>query len=184
MILIGLGANLPSATHGSPRETLEAAVREMDSRRVSVVRRSRWYRSAPVMPAGEDGSDIPWFVNGVLIAETELEPMALLDPLHAIERHFGRRRRSRWEPRVLDLDLLAHGRHVAGGDWDREGASPLPPGTGDRLSIPHPRLHLRSFVLVPLVEIAPDWVHPALDTPAAELLDRLVRPTAVFPLDD
>lgn len=154
-ILIGIGANLPSPRHGAPEATCVAALDALDRVGVRVVRRSRWYRTEPV-PA----SDQPAYVNGVAAVATGLDPDSLLAALHRIEDRFGRRRRKPNEPRIIDLDLLAHGSVV------REAAA-------DRLVLPHPRLHERAFVLRPLVEIAAAWRHPILGLTARDLLDRL-----------
>ncbi len=138
MILLGLGANLPSAV-GPPVVTLEAALDALVAEGVIIRRRSSWYRSAPV-PAG----DQPWYVNGVVAVETGLDAPALLALLHRVESRFGRVRRERNEPRVVDLDILDYHGEVRAG----------------RPVLPHPRMHERSFVLMPLREVAPDWRHP------------------------
>jgi 2-amino-4-hydroxy-6-hydroxymethyldihydropteridine diphosphokinase len=139
LILIGLGANLPSR-FGPPRESLDAALQALDRRGVSIVRRSRWWRSQPV-PI----SDQPWFVNGVAAVETALAPEDLLAMLHGIEAEFGRVRSVVNAARLLDLDLLAYGRLII------DGAA---------LVCPHPRLQQRAFVLMPLADIAADWRDP------------------------
>lgn len=139
MILVAIGSNLAGAGHASPRAVCEAALAALDAAGLRVVRRSRWYRTAPV-PV----SDQPWFVNGVARLETGLDPATVLDILHGIESRFGRARVAVNEARVLDLDLLAHGDHVR----------------AERPVLPHPRLHLRAFVLLPLAEVAPGWRHP------------------------
>src|SRR5579883_249158 len=117
MILIGLGANLPSPEFGAPPQSLEAALRHMADRGLRIGARSRWYRSAPVPP-----SDQPWFVNGVIAVGTALDPAALLEILHTIEARFGRVRRERNAARVLDLDLLAYDERVSA-----EGETPILP---------------------------------------------------------
>ncbi len=153
MIFVGIGANLPSS-HGSPRQTCEAAVRALIDAGIDVVACSRWFESAPV-PV----SDQPWYVNGVAALKTDETPEALLQRLHAIEAGFGRVRRERNEARVLDLDLLAYHDVVRPGP-----EAPV---------LPHPRLRERAFVLLPLVELAPQWRHPATGERISDLIARL-----------
>lgn len=164
MILLGLGANLEHPRFGPPRQTLQAALEALEQSGIAVLARSRWYRSAPV-PA----SDQPWFVNAVASVETDLSPAALLARLHRIEARFGRARRRRNEPRVLDLDLLAY--------HDRVSAP------GEVPVLPHPRLADRGFVLLPLLEVAPDWRHPGSGLSAAELARRLGPDDRAEPLE-
>jgi 2-amino-4-hydroxy-6-hydroxymethyldihydropteridine diphosphokinase len=148
MILIGLGANLSSPDYGSPVRTLSAALRQLDGEGVSVLALSRWYESAPVPCSTQ-----PWYVNAVARIESALEPGALLDLLHAAEARFGRVRGEVNGPRLIDLDLLDyHG--LIRATW------PV---------LPHPRLSERAFVLAPLLDVAPDWRHPASGRMAAEL---------------
>lgn len=154
-IFIGLGANLPSPRFGTPRETLAAAVAALPRRGVRPLRQSRWYRSAPV-PA----SDQPWFANAVIAVATELAPADLLAALHEIEHAFGRRRARPRQARAIDLDLLDHGGRVE---------------AGRSLVLPHPRMHERAFVMLPLREIAPDWVHPVSGLHIDRLCARLDR---------
>lgn len=154
MIFIGIGANLPSA-QGSPQETCERAVEALAAAGLRIAARSHWYESAPV-PV----SDQPWYVNGVAAVETDAKPPELLALLHKVESSFGRVRRERNEARVLDLDLLAFHDEVSAG------------GEG-RPILPHPRLHERAFVLLPLAELAPHWHHPASGEPIATLIAKL-----------
>ena len=139
-LLIGLGANLTPDGYASPREGCIAAVSALADEGVHLSALSRWYESAPV-PI----SDQPWYLNAVAEATTELDAASTLAVLHNIERRFGRVRTERNAARVLDLDLL----DFAGMIND----------AGD-LALPHPRLHERAFVLLPLGELCPDWVHP------------------------
>ncbi|MDP6352190.1 MAG: 2-amino-4-hydroxy-6-hydroxymethyldihydropteridine diphosphokinase, partial [Alphaproteobacteria bacterium] len=133
--------------------TCRAALDVMPTCAITPTIRSRWYLSAPVPP-----SDQPWFINGVIAADSVLPATALLEALHGIERRFGRFRTAPGAARILDLDLLAHGRAVV--DADRAGG----------LVLPHPRLHRRAFVLRPLAEVAPDWRHPRTGRSPTDLI--------------
>jgi 2-amino-4-hydroxy-6-hydroxymethyldihydropteridine diphosphokinase len=152
-IFVAFGANLPSRLHGSPAATCLAALAALEVRGVKILRRSAFYESAPV-PI----SDQPWYVNGVAEIGTALGPEALLAALHEIERQFGRERRELNAARVIDLDIVAYGRLVR--------ADPPP-------ILPHPRMADRAFVLLPLQEIAPNWVHPVSGLSIGELVARL-----------
>lgn len=165
MILIGLGANLPSPRFGTPRQTCEAALAALAAQGVQVRCRSVWYESAPVPPA-----DQPPFVNGVAEVATDLPPAGLLALLHRIETEFGRIRRRRNEARVIDLDLLAYGDRIS-----------VP---GEVPELPHPRLAARAFVLLPLAELAPDWRHPVSGLRAADMAARLPPGQRAAPLRD
>jgi 2-amino-4-hydroxy-6-hydroxymethyldihydropteridine diphosphokinase len=151
MILIGLGANLPSAL-GPPLATLEAALAALEKARVAILARSPWYRSAPV-PA----SDQPWYVNAVASIATALGPVELLALLHQVEARIGRERRARNEPRAVDLDIL---------DYDGLVRTDAP-------MLPHPRMQARGFVLLPLRDVAPGWRHPVSGAGLAELIAAL-----------
>jgi 2-amino-4-hydroxy-6-hydroxymethyldihydropteridine diphosphokinase len=164
VILIGLGGNLASPRHGPPRATLEAALGAIEAAGIGVDARSAWYRSEPV-----PRSDQPWFVNAVATLNTERDPADLLAALQDIEARFGRIRGERNAARILDLDILDYrGRSIE----------------TETLILPHPRLHLRRFVLVPLAELAPHWRHRRFGLTASEMLARLTAGDAVFRLPD
>jgi 2-amino-4-hydroxy-6-hydroxymethyldihydropteridine diphosphokinase len=142
---IGLGANL-----GEPRRQLQAALQELDRLpQTRLTAASGFYWSAPLGYA-----DQPDFLNAVAELETGLPPEALLDRLQALETAHGRQRPFAGAPRTLDLDLLLYG--------DAALATP-------RLTVPHPRMHERAFVLKPLAEIAPHAAVPGRGN-ARELL--------------
>ena len=144
-VLLGLGANV-----GDPLRQLAAAVdalrgftRDLD---VSSV-----YRTEPVGYA-----DQPDFYNLVVRARTDLAPEALLERILGVEREMGRERTFRNAPRLIDVDLLAYGDRII---------------DGPRLTVPHPGIPTRGFVLHPLAEVAPEWRHPATGKTARELLE-------------
>ena len=164
MVLVALGANLPSVDYGPPRETLEVALQILTGSGVELVSRSRWYASAPVPPA-----DQPDYVNGVVQVRTNLDAQSFLALLHRVEARLGRVRGALNAARPVDLDLLDFLGQVSS-----PGASPI---------LPHPRLQLRAFVLLPLAEVAPGWRHPVTGQGLAELMaalppDQVCRPLA------
>jgi 2-amino-4-hydroxy-6-hydroxymethyldihydropteridine diphosphokinase len=166
LIFIGIGANLTSPEYGDPRATCGAALAALVAPRaaggITIAQRSQWYKSAPV-PA----SDQPWFVNAVVLVKTALDPDRLIDLLLQTEQSFGRHRAEKNDPRILDLDLLAYGEMVIGGEGPGDvGGTPNP-------TVPHPRLHERAFVLLPLRDIAPDWRHPVLDLGIHAMIEAL-----------
>jgi 2-amino-4-hydroxy-6-hydroxymethyldihydropteridine diphosphokinase len=165
MILIGLGANLPSR-FGGPAATIAAAIEELAKAGAVTMARSHRYRSAPV-PA----SDQPWFLNQVVAVETELTPRKLLALMHRVEAQFGRERGERDAPRTLDLDLLAYEGRVQGG------------GEGEP-TLPHPRLSHRAFVLRPLAEVAPGWRHPVTGETVEHLIAALPPGQIAEPISD
>ena len=151
LVLVALGANLPGPDGRTPQQTCEWAVARLRTLPgLSLQARSHWYRSAPV-PA----STQPDYINGVVRLWGRTAPHEMLAALQTIEACAGRARSTPNAARTLDLDLLA----IDAVELD----------TPD-LIIPHPRLPERGFVLAPLAEIAPDWVHPHLHRSARELL--------------
>jgi 2-amino-4-hydroxy-6-hydroxymethyldihydropteridine diphosphokinase len=148
VILIALGANLPSPV-GPPAATLKHALGELDRKGVKILKVSSFYET----PAWPDPAQ-PAFVNAVAAVRTLFQPVELLAILHGVETEMGRLRSAPNAARPLDLDLL-----------DYEGRI-----MEDGLVLPHPRMAGRSFVLVPLAEIAPGWRHPVTGQGTGELL--------------
>jgi len=142
-IYLALGSNL-----GDRAANLRAAVEAL-ARLVTMVRVSALYETEPAYVASQ-----PRFLNAALVGTTALEPIALLAALKAIEHNMGRVAGVRFGPRLIDLDILVYGEHVL---------------TTAELTIPHPRLAERPFVLVPLAEIAPDLVPPGFSATVATL---------------
>ncbi len=152
MILIALGANLPSR-YGSPEETIKAALETLNRLDVQVFKASSVWLTAPV-PV----SDQPYYRNAVARVSSELDAYRLMSLLHAVEEDFGRVRAEKNAARVLDLDLLAYNDEVF---------------SAEVLEIPHPRMHTRSFVLGPLQEVAPAWIHPVLGLSVGQMIESL-----------
>ncbi|MCZ2207772.1 2-amino-4-hydroxy-6-hydroxymethyldihydropteridine diphosphokinase [Cylindrospermopsis raciborskii] len=146
---IALGSNI-----GESLAILEGAIKTLEKTPgITIKAQSSWYRTAPV-----GGPSQPDYLNGAAILEVQLSPHKLLETLLNIEQEFGRVRQERWGPRTLDLDVLLFDNLIL--------------ETPD-LQIPHPRMTQRAFVLVPLAEIAPDWIEPFSREPISQLLQKL-----------
>ena len=160
-IILGIGANLVPDGYKTPQQGCAAALEQLAQHDITILEQSRWFETAPV-PV----SDQPWFVNAVILAETALPAAAVLAALHHIENQFGRTRNQRNEARVLDIDLVDYDGMVSG---------------SDELALPHPRMHERAFVLLPLYDVMPDWVHPVTRSSISTLIaalpaDQMIRP--------
>ncbi|MGC6498162.1 MAG: 2-amino-4-hydroxy-6-hydroxymethyldihydropteridine diphosphokinase [Candidatus Puniceispirillaceae bacterium] len=152
-VFLGIGGNLVPEGYSSVRAGCGAAVAQLAARGFSDLETSPWYETAPV-PV----SDQPWYVNAVIAATTSMPPDVALAAIHAVEADFGRVRGVRNAARVLDIDLLDYGGMVL---------------QSDEITLPHPRMHQRAFVLLPLRDLAPDWVHPVLQQELPPLIAAL-----------
>lgn len=154
---VGIGSNL-----GMPVENCREAIKKISARSgIRLIRCSSLYRTEPVGPKDQD-----WFINAVAEIRTSLSARELLEALQETERQMGRTKGPRWGPRVIDLDLLFYGResHCEKG-----------------LVVPHPELHRRAFVLVPLCEIASYLIHPDFGVSISGLMQRLDDTAKVEP---
>ncbi|MDQ6996961.1 MAG: 2-amino-4-hydroxy-6-hydroxymethyldihydropteridine diphosphokinase [Mariprofundus sp.] len=149
-IWIALGGNMGdvAATLHSARNSVE----QLDH--THIIASSLLYRTPPLGPPGQ-----PDYRNAVIAVASGLEPLALLDALQHIETRHGRVRSEYWGARTLDLDIIAIDNDII---------------DTKRLSVPHPHMHNRQFVLRPLCDIAPNWQHPRLGKTASALLDALL----------
>ena len=148
---IGIGSNSGSKLNSC--EDAISKILKVDHHRL--LAKSSFYKTEPLGYTSQD-----WFVNGVIKIETDLDPADLLRSLKAIEASLGRVKTFRWGPRTIDLDILFFD--------EREIQT-------DELQIPHPLLHERRFVLLPLAEIDPSLIHPVLKKTVRELLEALAE---------
>ncbi len=157
---LGVGSN-----QDDPAAQCRRAVAKVASdSAIRVLRKSSLYRTEPVGVRDQE-----WFVNGAVEVRTTLSPLELLKTLKAVEASMGRRPGPKWGPRVIDLDILLYGRETV----EEEG-----------LVIPHPEMHRRGFVLIPLAEIASYAIHPVFGVTIRGLLGRLEDRGGVLRLDD
>jgi len=140
-----------------------AALERFEAAGLHVTARSRWYESEPVPKSNQ-----PNFINGIVSVETTMAPAALMAVLQRIEKETGRTKGPRNAARCIDLDIIAYGDKVTRGE-----TLPL---------LPHPRMHERAFVLMPLQEVAPRWYHPFLGRTVDQLIDKLPRGQSARPI--
>jgi 2-amino-4-hydroxy-6-hydroxymethyldihydropteridine diphosphokinase len=159
MALIAIGANLPGPNDREPIDTCRQAAIHLDGLQgVRLIGLSRWFATAAIPPSGQ-----PPYINAVALLTFSMPaPESLLTNLQAIEAKFGRQRSRVNAARTLDLDMISA--------W-----APTGPIISDhpKMILPHPRAHLRAFVLAPITDVMPNWRHPLLDQTAQQLLDVL-----------
>ena len=146
-VYLSLGSNI-----GDREKNLRSAMDELPHAGVAITRVSSFYETEPV-----DLREQPWFLNCAVEAETHFDPFMLLRALREIETKMGNKKLVAKGPRLIDMDILLYGSEMI---------------DTPELQVPHPRMHLRRFVLVPLAEIAAEVMHPALKMTATQLLER------------
>lgn len=159
MIFVAIGSNLNSNRAEQPTKNCDNAVKYL-KQNFYIENVSSWYKSEPIPKSNQ-----PWYVNGVIKLQTDINPFSLLKFLLKIEKDFGRQRNIRNEPRVLDLDIISYKNFIF---------------RSDILVLPHPRMHERNFVLDPLKEIQPDWVHPVLKMNILKLKEKFVTNQKIY----
>jgi 2-amino-4-hydroxy-6-hydroxymethyldihydropteridine diphosphokinase len=157
-VYLSLGSNV-----GDRERNLRAAIAALAGVGVRVTKISSLYETEPV-----DLREQPWFLNCVLEGETKVPALELLPALHGIEKRMGSKKLVAKGPRLIDLDILLYGEETI---------------DTPELQVPHPRMHLRKFVLVPLAEIAPNLKHPSWSGTAADLLAETVDSSVVQKFD-
>ncbi len=136
---IAMGANLKSYLNLTLKENLEIALNMFQGYDLNILKVSNWYKTQPIPISNQ-----PWFINAVIKISTKKSPKELLETLQTIEKLFGRKRNILNGPRTLDLDIIDYNGLIENND-------PI---------LPHPRMHIRKFVLIPMQDIEPNWVHP------------------------
>ena len=152
-IIIGVGGNINSEDGIHPIKICNKAICSLHQHSIKVKKQSKWYNSEAIPKSNQ-----PNFFNCVVIASTKLNEYDVLKNLHKIEAELGRRRNKINAPRSIDLDLIDYSNKVC---------------KNNKLIIPHPRAHLRKFVMGPLAEINPDWIHPILKVNVLDILKKL-----------
>ena len=152
-IIIGIGGNLKSYDGTHPIKVAMKAISYLEDYSIKVTNQSSWYETEPIPK-----SDQPNFFNCIVLANTILNELDVLKSLHEIEHKLGRKRRVVNEARVIDLDLIDYSNKIL---------------INKEIIIPHPRAHLRRFVMEPLAELDKTWVHPILKININKILKNL-----------
>ena len=153
MIYIGIGSNLNGKNNETPLQNCKKALVEL-KKEVNICKISSWYKSEPIPVSNQ-----PWFINGAIEISTNKSSLDLLEFILSIEKVFGRVREKKNEARILDLDIIDYKKKIL--------------YIKNKLIIPHPKMHERSFVLQPLSELNPKWMHPIKKKGIKELIRNL-----------
>jgi len=160
LIYIGIGSNLNGKNNETPLQNCKKALTEL-KKEVNICKTSSWYKSEPIPVSNQ-----PWYINGVVEISTNKSSIDLLKFILNIEEFFGRVREKKNEARILDLDIIDYKKEIL--------------YKKNKLIIPHPRMHQRSFVLQPLLELNPKWIHPIKKKGLKELIRNLNNKQKIF----
>ena len=160
MIYIGIGSNLNGKNNETPLQNCKKALAEL-KKEVNICKISSWYKSEPIPVSNQ-----PWYINGVVEISTNKSSIDLLEFILNTEEFFGRVRKKKNEARILDLDIIDYKKKIL--------------YKKNKLIIPHPRMHQRSFVLQPLQELNPKWIHPIKKKGLKELISNLNDKQKIF----
>lgn len=162
MIIIAIGSNLAGNWSDTPYGMCQEAVCRLSVKLQCSIKQSSWYQTSPIPPSSQ-----PLYTNGVVAFNEKIHPIALLDILNEMEKNAGRLRQKINEARPLDLDIL---------DINGEIIENSP-----KLIVPHPRLHQRGFVLYPLRDLVPEWIHPTSRKSVNQLIMELPSDQIITP---
>ena len=160
MIYIGIGSNLNGKNNETPLQNCKKVLAEL-KKEGNICKISSWYKSEPTPVSNQ-----PWYINGVVEISTSKSPIDLLEFILNTEEFFGRVRKKKNEARILDLDIIDYKKKIL--------------YKKNKLIIPHPRMHQRSFVLQPLQELNPKWIHPIKKKGLKELISNLNDKQKIF----
>ncbi|EUK18987.1 2-amino-4-hydroxy-6-hydroxymethyldihydropteridine diphosphokinase [Commensalibacter papalotli (ex Botero et al. 2024)] len=165
MIIIAVGSNLGGVWSDTPYGMCQEALRRLSVKLQCSIKQSCWYQTSPIPPSSQ-----PLYTNGVVALDVKIKPIDLLNILNEMEKEAGRVRQKLNDARPLDLDIL---------DVNGEIINDIP-----KLIVPHPRMHQRGFVLYPLRDIDPEWIHPISHKSVDQLISELPSDQEIIPFID
>ena len=163
MIYIAIGSNLTGEKNQTPLDNCKKAIQIL-KKYIIVKKISSWYKSKPIPLSNQ-----PWFINGVIEVDTDKSSINLLDLLLEVEKDLGRIRSKKNEARIIDLDIIDYKKKIF--------------YKKNRLIIPHPRMHERAFVLLPLRDLNPKWHHPIKKKSLNELIEKVENKQKIFKIN-